>query len=179
MDKEEIKSIVSQAKKEKSILYVKGYKSSSGTVADYKIDMSEKQSYRELVWESLEVLKSYDDFPNDLNEDDGISAIGEMRESFEAFLKGESKPSERKYTLTESDEGYATRDDKPELVVLTQPKIVEYTVKEKPESKPRQHKNDVTRAKAILRSMLPVSKFVSELHLSPEKIEGVEVLPKN
>ena len=185
MSEDQLKTLVDQhVSTPGSTLYVEGYVPSSGTPRDYEVTVLPPGGYKDLVRESLEVLRSK---PQHFSKTVEVlvagdpectpevvdQAIQDLTASFEKSLDPNVPPREFKSSDTPVTHGL-TRSDKEESTwYLTGCRKVNVT--SSPEDGPRKDasKNPVVRMKDRLKTVLPVGEYIPKLKLQETKYDRV------
>jgi hypothetical protein len=174
----EMKAEVVKAFARKRPLAVKGYRSSSeGTVTDYDIILGTPTLYKELVRDSLGLLR-------DLERDAGtaldvwVEARQQLEASWKRYLEEGPKGSNFQVDLTGDGDGvwYNSKVPQPEHVgfyirnLLVNSKDVLEATKAAVKSKP------VTLAKRAIEARLPIGSYMPMMLLAPGKCVSVKAL---
>lgn len=156
-------------------LFIKGYTSSSGDVADYRVRfLPIRTGYLELVQQSLDMVKE-----GRVEKPDGFSvevwhqALNEQVNSWTNSLEGNTKKRTFTVELQPHTDGYWFD---PQLgsdhMVLRSLQQLDKTVVKVVEKR-QVNSADKTRAKEHLARVTPIGSFIGQLNLYPGKFETV------
>lgn len=177
MTTNEIKAKISEAMSLNRPLKLIGYHSSSTqTMTDMTVKLGGGKAYEDLLHESIaELGRLSDACPESLGvlDSEWKQAKQEQRTAWQESLQRsvEDAPSKRadaKYKP--APEGWWIDPNDPDVVVLKN--LVADTMSPK---KVAAHRNGLTAAKAYLREVAPIRKFVGMVLLSPTKVREIEL----
>jgi hypothetical protein len=181
MTHEEINIEVEKALAGDKAILVEKYTTSDGVVKDYVVELLPDSGYKDLIKESLEILdKNPEEFlfnmrPSDADAEEWITAVNEQINSFKNSLNPSSdKPAwTEKQVLTKFGSILLTSGDSEPAAVLKNMRVLSSTVQtENVEEK--LPKGNIPRYKHIIRSKLPISKYLPRLNLAPGKFTSVK-----
>ena len=153
-------------------LHIRGYRSGSGAETNYTVKLLGPDGYRELVRESLDMLKEGKVVkPEGVDLNIWILACNEKQASFEATLTGETAPRNYARSMMEH-EGYSSYEDEPDTFILRNLMKVSEEIVTPGETKMVKSAAK-TLAKAAIDKMLPIGKYLGQLNLAPGKYTSV------
>jgi hypothetical protein len=181
MTHEEINSEVEKALAGDKAVLIEKYVTSDGVVKDYVVELLPDSGYKDMIKESLETLnKNPEEFlfnirPSDADAEEWVTAVTEQINSFKNSLDPSSdKPAwTDKQVLTKFGSVLLTSSDSAPTVVIKNMRVLSSTVQtENVEEK--LPKGNIPRYKHIIRSKLPISKYLPRLNLAPGKFTAVK-----
>jgi hypothetical protein len=164
---------------------IKEYVTSSGAVLTYTgVQYLKEGGYHDLVRQSLDWLAASED---ELRETSGIEdtatlerAIAEQRASWHKTLDGgHGKTYKAPSEDAASDSGaYLKYDDKPMTLVIKNLETIGPVLEHDEQPAVKSPVSTLAQAKAYIRSQAPLSRYVGQLNLSPDKF-GELVVEEN
>jgi hypothetical protein len=156
-------------------LHIRGYRSAAGAESNYTVKFLGPNGYRDLVRESLALLRAGKVTNPGFSHEDWGQAVAEKDASWEKTLGGETAPKNYAKPLAEH-EGYETYLDAPDTYILRNlMKVSEEIVTAGEEKFVKSAAK--TLAKAAIDKMLPISKYLGQLNLVPGKYTSVTYHP--
>lgn len=182
---EEIKEQVEMALAGDRTLMLKGYKSSDGSVKDHVVILLPDGGYKDLVKLSLEKLSKETKLfmhtikPEDADDGEWATAITEQTASFNNSLSDDKPVKEMQFKNPLIKQGgmyfYQSEFEAGDIqtVIIKNVQVLSTTnvtnVKEAKEPK-----GNIPRYKSIIKYKLPISQYVGQFNLSPDKVELVK-----
>lgn len=180
LTKEKIERAVADALSRGMDLKITGYVSSNGNTSDMTVRLHGPGYYKECVAAALKMAEDPDvrfgrllDSPEVLEE-----ALAALRESWRKTLAGEHAARNFKEELdTESlaKSGFAA--DAHGNVVIRNLEMRKQAYLGGPPAPKTQSKNPVVQAKGLITGQTPLGKYVGQLNLHPDRLEGIEAVP--
>lgn len=171
--KEALRDAITTAKAKNATLCIRGYKSSSGQILDYKLKIPEDshEFYLGLVKESIQAMTD-GKIPRPLGVEPSVwkEACMSKLVSWNKTINGEQEQRESHEKLAKVA-GLLERDDG--VIVLSNCELVESKLVK--ESDTTRQSKELTIAKQKVASMSPLSKLSPRLNLTPDKVEDVWV----
>lgn len=187
MTTEEIKNEIDKALAGDRTLMLKGYKSSDGSVKDYVVLLLPDDGYKHLVKTSQEKLnKEVEFFMNEIRPVDAdivewATAIAEQHDSFVKSLSASKPTKDMQFKNPTVKQGgmhfYQSEFEAGavQTVIIKNVQVLSYT-NHTPEKEAKEPKGNIPRYKNLIRSKLPISQYVGQFNLSPDKVEIVKSL---
>jgi hypothetical protein len=187
MTPEDIKQEVERALNQDRTLMLKGYKSSDGSVKDYIVTLLPDDGYKNLVKISHEKLNKETEFfmtelrPAEADVAEWATAITEQIESFNKSLSEDKPVKEMQFKNPTVKQGgmhfyqseFETGDVK--TVIIKNVQVISVT-NHTPDKEVKEPKGNIPRYKNLIKSKLPISQYVGQFNLSPDKVEMVKAL---
>ena len=152
-------------------LHIRGYRTGDGAEMNYTVRLLGSGGYKDLVKESLSLLREGKVFNNGFSHEDWGQAVAEKDASFQKTLDGETAPRNFARAMMEH-EGYSSYENEPDTFILRNL----YKVSEECVT-PGQAKTvksaAKTLAKASIDKQLPIGKYLGQLNLAPGKYISV------
>lgn len=187
MTSDEIKHEVEKALAGDKTLMLKGYKSSDGAVKDYVVLLLPDDGYKNLVKTSHEKLNKETEFfmnelkPADADIAEWAAAITEQVESFNKSMSDNKPVKEIQFKNPTVRQGgmhfYQSEFESGEIntVIIKNVQVLS-TTNHTPDKEVKEPKGVIPRYKNLIRSQLPISQYVGQFNLSPDKVELVKSL---
>jgi hypothetical protein len=165
---EEIKNEIDKALAGDRTLMLKGYKSSDGTVKDHVVVLLPEDGYNELR-------------PKDADTAEWAQALIEQGDSFSASLNPDKPVKEMQFKNPLVKQGgmhfYKSEIESGEVqTVIIKNLQVLSTTNHTPEKEAKEPKGNIPRHKNLIKSKLPISQYVGQFNLSPDKVELVRAV---
>jgi hypothetical protein len=187
MTTDEIKAEICKALAGDRTLMLKGYKSSDGSVKDYVVILLPDDGYRNLVKASHDKLNNEVEFfmskirPDDADIVDWATAIAEQSDSLVRSMS-DSKPIKElqfKNPIVKQDGMYFYQSELEsgavQTVIIKNVQVLSST-NHTPDKEAKEPKGVIPRYKNLIRSKLPISQYVGQFNLSPDKVDMVKSL---
>lgn len=181
----EIKNEIEKAVAGDRTLLIKGYKSSDGSVKDHVVILLPDDGYKNLVKQSQEKLdKEVGYFLNEIRPKDAdtaewAQALIEQGDSFNSSLNPDKPIKEMQFKNPLVKQGrmhyYQSEIESGEVqTVIIKNLQVLSTTNHTPEKAAKEPKGNIPRYKNMIKSKLPISQYVGQFNLSPDKIDMVK-----
>lgn len=183
----EIKIEIEKALAEDHTLMLKGYKSSDGSVKDHVVVLLPDDGYKNLIKQSKDKLDKETEFfigklrPDDADIVEWTTAIAEQLDSFTASLNPDKPVKEMQFKNPLVKQGgmhfYQSEIESGEVqtVIIKNVQVLS-TTNHTPEKEAKEPKGNIPRYKNLIKSKLPISQYVGQFNLSPDKVELVKSL---
>jgi hypothetical protein len=187
MTTDEIKIEIDKALAGDKTLLLKGYKSSDGSVKDHVVLLLPDGGYKDLVKKSREKLDTETDFfmselrPTDADISEWAVAITEQIASFSNSLAEDKPVKEMQFKNPLVKQGgmhfYQSEFESGDIqtVVIKNVQVLS-TTNHTPEKEAKEPKGNVAKYKNLIKSKLPISQYVGQFNLSPDKVDSVKSL---
>ena len=184
---DEIKNEIEKALAGARTLMLKGYKSSDGTIKDHVVVLLPEDGYKNLIKQSQEKLdKEVGYFLNELRPEDAdtaewAKALIEQGDSFSASLNPDKPVKEMQFKNPLVKQGgmhfYKSEVESGEVqTVIIKNLQVLSTTNHTPEKEAKEPKGNIPKYKNLIKSKLPISQYVGQFNLSPDKVELVRAV---
>jgi hypothetical protein len=187
MTSEEIKNEVEKALAGDRTLMLKGYKSSDGSVKDHVVLLLPDDGYKNLVKTSHEKLDKEPEFfmnelrPADADISEWAIAITEQIESFNKSMSSDKPVKEMQFKNPTVKQGgthfYQSEFESGAIntVIIKHVQVLS-TTNHTPEKEAKEPKGNIPKYKNLIKSKLPISQYVGQFNLSPDKVDLVKSL---
>lgn len=187
MTTEEIRQEIEKALAGDKTLMLQGYTSSDGSVKDYVVSLLPDDGYKQLVKSSYEKLNTETEFfmqelrPADADITEWAKAVSEQLDSFSKSMSEDKPVKEMQFKNPTVKQG-GMHFYKAELeagyvkTVILKNVAVLSTTNHSPDKEVKEPKGNIPKYKSMIRAHLPVSKYVGQFNLSPDKVELVRAL---
>lgn len=187
MTTDEIRKEIDKSLNGDRTLMLKGYKSSDGAIKDYVVLLLPDDGYKSLVKQSKDKLNKETEFfinelrPADADAAEWVTAITEQLASFDNSLS-EDKPArdmQFKNPLVKLGGMHFYKSeleaDAVQTVIIKNVQVLS-TTNHTPDKEAKEPKGNIPKYKNIIRSKLPISQYVGQFNLSPDKVDIVKSL---
>lgn len=187
MTTDEIKIEIEKALAGDRTLMLKGYKSSDESVKDYVVLLLPDDGYKNLVKLSHEKLNKETEFfmhelkPADADIVEWATAVTEQIASFTKSMSDDKPVKELQFKQPTIKQGgmhfYQSEFESGAIntVIIKNVQVLS-TTDHTPDKEVKLPKGNIPRYKHLIRSKLPVSQYVGQFNLSPEKVDIVKSL---
>lgn len=184
---EEIKAQIEMALAGDRTLMLKGYKSSDGSVKDHVVVLLPDGGYKDLIKLSLEKLNKETKLfmhtikPEDADDVEWATAITEQTASFNNSLAEDKPVKEMQFKNPLVKQGgmhfYQSEFESGDIqtVIIKNVQVLS-TTHVTPETPVKEPKGNIPKYKSIIKYKLPISQYVGQFNLSPDKVEMVKSL---
>lgn len=181
MTHEDINNEVEKALAGDKAVLIEKYTTSKGVVKDYVVELLPATGYKDMIKESLEILdKNPEEFlfnirPSDADAEEWIAAVNEQIDSFKNSLNPTTEKAawEDKQPLTKFGSILLTDSSEAPTVVLKNMRILS-SADQSENVEEKVPKGNIPRYKHIIRSKLPISKYLPRLNLAPGKFASLK-----
>lgn len=183
----EIIDEIKKAQESSKTLLLEKYVNTDGVVKDYVIKLLPGDGYHSLVQQSLEILDNNaqkfmsDIKPADADMAEWAKAVSEQIDSFKKSLDPDKEKKAFTYkNPTVSDNGMHFYEEEfksgnVNTVMIKNIEVMSTTLHSETVEE-KLPKGNVARYKHIIRSHLPISKYVGQFNLSPDKVQNVKAV---
>jgi hypothetical protein len=187
MTTDEIKTEIDKALAGDRTVMLKGYKSSDGSVKDYVVLLLPDDGYKNLVKLSQEKLNKEPEFfmnelrPADADIGEWATAVTEQIASFTKSMSDEKPARDMQFKNPTVKQGgmhfYQNELEagNTNTVIIKHVQVLS-TTNHTPDKEVKEPKGNIPRYKNLIRSKLPISQYVGQFNLSPDKVEIVKSL---
>lgn len=187
MNLEQIQEEIKKALAGSKTLLLEKYVNSDKEVKDFVIELLPDDGYNNLVRESMEIINNNAGLfiselrPADANLAEWATAVAEQLDSFKKSLEPDkvqkdfkvNKPMVKVDGMFLYDSEFKAGN--VSTVIIKNAKILSFTNHSEP-NEGKLPKSNVARYKYIIRSRLPISKYVAQFVLNPLKVESVKAV---
>ena len=187
MTTDEIKIEIEKALAGDRTLMLQGYKSSDGSVKDHVVLLLPDDGYKNLVKTSHEKLNKETEFfmnelrPADADIAEWATAVTEQVESFNKSMSDNKPVKEMQFKNPTVKQGgmhfYQSEFESGDIqtVIIKNVQVLS-TTNHTPDKEAKEPKGNIPRYKNLIKSKLPISQYVGQFNLSPDKVDMVKSL---
>jgi len=184
---EEIKNEIEKSLVGDRTLMLQGYKSSDGSIKDHVVILLPDDGYKNLIKLSQEKLNKETEFfinelrPKDADVKEWMTAITEQLDSFNKSLSDDKPPRDMQFKNPTVKQGgmhlYKSEVESGEVqtVIIKHVQVLS-TTNHTQDIEVKEPKGNIPRYKNLIKSKLPISQYVGQFNLSPDKVELVKAL---
>ncbi len=187
MNTQEILQEINSAATSGGNLLIEKYITSDGAIKDYVVRLLPDNGYKNLVQQSLDMLNEdankflRDLKPTEADTGEWVQAVSEQIDSFVKTLKPSPDAPVRNYTkeLVKMGAAYVDKQDLDNnslnTIVLKNLEVLS-SVNHTPDKLFKSPKGNIPKYKELIRKELPISKYLGQLNLAPEKVTSVRAV---